>query len=82
MITTVQARAKRTQNPRKIFSPSVESVQKPSNYLLFMSDTMSYSIIGRTSIKHIQGKMATFVFNQKKITGEIVYSGECSISIR
>jgi hypothetical protein len=76
MATSTQVRAKRTQHQRKIFSPSVEFQPKPNHYLLFMSDTMSYTIIGRASIKHIQGRMATFILDQKRITGQIVHSGE------
>jgi hypothetical protein len=68
-------RDKRLQNPRKIFSPSVASQPSPSNYLIYMADTMSYSIVGRSSIKNIQGKKATVIFNKKTFIGEIIFAG-------
>jgi hypothetical protein len=49
-------RNKRTQNPKKIFSPSKATQPLPSNYLIYMEDTMSYSIVGRNSVKNIKGK--------------------------
>ncbi|CAF1278909.1 unnamed protein product [Rotaria sordida] len=76
MATTADiARDKRVQNPRKIFSPSETSQPSPSNYLIYMSDTMSYSIVGRSSIKKIHGKKATLIFNKKMFTGEILFAG-------
>ncbi|CAF1640936.1 unnamed protein product [Rotaria magnacalcarata] len=76
MATTITfTRDKRSQNPRKIFSPSTPSTPLPSHYLIYMEDTLSYSIVGRTSIKKIQGKMATLIINKKKLIGEIVIAG-------
>jgi hypothetical protein len=80
MISTAHFRDKRTQNPKKIYSPSVESLAKPNNYLLFISKTVSYTIVGRTSVKSIQGTMATFVLSKKRIIGEIVFAGKRLLS--
>jgi hypothetical protein len=72
-------RNKRTQNPKKIFSPSEASEPLPTNYLIYMPDTMSYSIVGRSSIKNIQGKKATLVVNKNKFIGEIILSGNFEV---
>lgn len=68
-------RNKRTQNPQKRFSPSEASEPLPSNYLIYMPDTMSYSIVGRSSVKNIQGKIATLIVNKNKFIGEIMFAG-------
>ncbi|CAF1109136.1 unnamed protein product [Rotaria sordida] len=73
--TTGLVRDKRSQNPRKVFSPTTTSVPLPTNYLIYMEDTVSYSIVGRASIKKIQDKMATLTINKKKLVGEIVVAG-------
>lgn len=81
MVTTTKSiRDKRSQNPRKVFSPSTASVPLPTHYLIYMDDTVSYSIVGRTSIKKVQGKMATLIINKKKLIGEIVVSGKYKVS--
>ena len=77
--TSVLIRDKRSQNPRKVFSPTTASVPLPSNYLIYMEDTISYSIVGRTSIKNIQGKTATLIINKKKLVGEILVAGNFRI---
>ena len=61
--TTTLFRDKRSQNPRQAFSPSTASVPLPSHYLIYMEDTISYSIVGRASIKNIQGKTAMLIIN-------------------
>ncbi|CAF5109624.1 unnamed protein product, partial [Rotaria magnacalcarata] len=73
--TTTFSRDKRSQNPRKVFSPSTASVSLPTHYLIYMEDTVSFLIVARTSIKHIQGQMASLIINKKKLVGEIVVSG-------
>lgn len=73
--TTTFARDRRSQNPPKVFSPSTASVPLPTHYLIYMEDTVSFLIVGRTSIKNIQGKMASLAINKKKLVGKIVVSG-------
>ncbi|CAF3329234.1 unnamed protein product, partial [Rotaria sp. Silwood2] len=51
------------------------SVSLPTHYLIYMEDTVSFLIVARTSIKHIQGQMASLIINKKKLVGEIVVSG-------
>jgi len=75
--TTV--RDKRLQNPRKIFSPSVASQPMASNYLIYMPDTVSYLIVGRSSVKNIQGKNATLILNKKTFVGEITFAGNYQV---
>jgi hypothetical protein len=72
-------RNKRTQNRKKIFSPSETIQPLPTNYLVYLEDTMSYSIVGRSSVKNIQGKKATLIVNKKTFIGEIVFAGNCLI---
>ena len=73
--TTTLVRDKRSQNPRKVFSPTTASVLLLTHYLIYIEETVSYLIIGRTSIKNIQGKMESLIINKKRITGKIVVSG-------
>ena len=73
--TTTLVRDKRLQNPRKVFSPTTASVLLLTHYLIYIEETVSYLIVGRTSIKNIQGKMASLIINKKRITGKIVVSG-------
>ncbi|CAF4578955.1 unnamed protein product, partial [Rotaria socialis] len=73
--TTTFSRDKCSQNPRKVFSPSTVSVSLPTHYLIYMEDTVSFLIVARTSIKYIQGQMASLIINKKKLVGEIVVSG-------
>ena len=68
-------RDKRHINPRKIFTPTETNEVSPSNYLVYIPDTVSYTIVGRSSVKKIQGKTATLVFNKKEFTGEISFAG-------
>jgi hypothetical protein len=69
-------REKRIQNPTRIFSPSVASMPAITHHLIYISNTASYSIAGRASVKKIQGKMATLVLNKTTFNGEIVLSGK------
>lgn len=73
--TNTLARDKRSQNPRKVFSPTTASIPLPSHYLIYMEDTVSFLIVARTSIKNIQGKMASLIINKKKLAGKIIVSG-------
>jgi hypothetical protein len=72
-------RNKRTQSRKKIFSPSETIQPLPTNYLIYMEDTMSYSIVGRSSVKSIQGKKATLMVNKNTFTGEIIFAGNFSV---
>ena len=74
-ITSDIVRDKRVQNPRRIFSPSVTSQPSPSNYLIYIRETRSYLVVGRSSVKKIQGKMATLILNKKTFIGEIIFAG-------
>lgn len=69
-------REKRVHNPTRIFSPSAAAIPTITHYLIYMAETVSYSIVGRASVKKIEGKMATLVLNKTKFVGEIVFSGK------
>lgn len=67
-------RDKRLHNPTKIFSPTAASMPTITHYLIYIAETVSYSIVGRASVKRIQGTTATLVLNKTTFVGEIVLS--------
>ena len=69
-------RDKRLHNPKKVFSPTAASMPTITHYLIYIAETVSYSIVGRTSVKRIQGTTATLVLNKTTFVGEIVLSGK------
>ena len=63
---TTLVRDKRWQNPRKVYSPTTASVLLLTHYLIYIEETVSYLIVGRTSIKNIQGKMTSLIITKRK----------------
>lgn len=73
--TTDRHRDKRIHHATKIFSPTNASLSSFTHYLIYIGDTSSFLIVGKASVKKVQGKVATLVFDKKKFFGEIVMSG-------
>lgn len=69
-------RHKRLHNPTKIYSPSSSLMPTVTHYLIYIADTLSYLIVGKSSIKTVNGKKANLIFNQKRFIGEIIIAGK------
>lgn len=74
--STDGSRHKRVHNPTENFSPSDASISTITHHLIYMAGTVSYSIVGRASVKKLEGRIATLVLNKTTFVGEIVFSGK------
>lgn len=75
------SREKRSHHPTTIFSPSISSKPTVTHYLIYIADTISYLIVGKSSVKTVEDKVATLVLNRKIFIGEIIITGKVLICI-